>query len=150
MRRLAAVKFEMRRRDIDTLVVTEESDTAYLSGHTYRSGARPQALVVSMNVEEPTFILRKSDAAGCIYQTFMERDRVIGYPEDFVGNSEKDGYDAVVDFIHNSGLANRTVAIEIRALSTPTIEKFRRRLANAKIVDSARIVSWTRIVKSRS
>src|SRR5206468_12168337 len=73
LRRLAAVKLEMARRDIDALVVSDINNITYLTGYTALSGYVPQGLVVSIHEEEPTFILRRMDAPAAIHQTFMGR-----------------------------------------------------------------------------
>lgn len=74
LRRLAAVKFEMARREIDTLIYLTKT-TTYMTGYTARSGYVPQALLVRAAEEEPTFILRRCDAPPAIYQCFMVSDQ---------------------------------------------------------------------------
>lgn len=86
LRRLNAVKLEMGRLEIDALIVGSSADITYLTGYTAKSGYVPQALVISSNDEEPTFILRRQDAPAAIHQTFMDRDKVIGYSEALIGN----------------------------------------------------------------
>ncbi len=148
MRRLAVVKSEMARRKVEALVVSNSSNQNYLTGYTARSGYVPQALVVSMDQEEPTFLMREMDAPAALHQTFLEHGKVIGYPESLVGNPNKDGYDAIIDFLHESGLANRAVGLERGVLSAPAVEKFNTRLLDATLVDCTSAVNWIRMVKS--
>ncbi|WGR93448.1 Xaa-Pro peptidase family protein [Bradyrhizobium sp. ISRA443] len=148
MRRLAAVKSEMAQRNIEALVVNNSSNITYLTGYTARSGYVPQGLVVSIHNEEPTFILRQMDAPAAIHQSFLERDNVIGYSEDLVGNSEMDGFDAVIDFLHEDGLANRDLGLELGYLSAQTTEKFKARMPKARIADCTKAVAVIRFVKS--
>lgn len=148
LRRLATVKSEMARRDIEALIVKNPSNIAYLTGYTAKSGYVPEGLVVSVSDEEPTFLLRLQDAPAAIHQTFMERDKVIGYSETLVGNDKMDGYDAVIDFVHERGLANGGVGIEFDDMSAESGRKFRDRLPNASIVDCSKAVTWIRIIKS--
>ena len=51
------------------------------------------------------------DAPAAIRQTFLDPNNVIGYPEDLVGNPEMDGYDKVIDYLHEYGFANRCVGL---------------------------------------
>ncbi|MER8837022.1 Xaa-Pro peptidase family protein [Mesorhizobium sp. M0909] len=146
--RLAAVKDEMARRDLDALFVTSASDITYLSGYTALSDYVPQGIVVQIAEEEPTFILRRSDAPAAIYETFLDRSRIIGYPEALVGNPDRNGYDAVIDFLLESGLGSRGMGVEISNLSVQTAEKFKDRLPKARIVDCTNAVAWIRLVKS--
>lgn len=148
LRRLAALKSEMARREIDALVVNNMSNITYLTGYTAKSGYVPQGLVVSIHVEEPTFILRRQDAPAAIHQAFMDRGKVIGYPEHLIGNPDKDGFDTVIDFLHEIGVASRALGLELGYLSAQAAEKFRVRLPKTKIVDCSKVVAWIRIIKS--
>ncbi|MCP3392283.1 Xaa-Pro peptidase family protein [Bradyrhizobium sp. CCGB12] len=148
LRRLAAVKLEMGHRGIDALVVNNPRNITYLTGYTARSAYVPQALLVSMHKEEPTFVLRLMDAPAAIHQTWLDRGNVIGYPEGLIGNSEMDGFDAVIDSICELGLADRGLGLEFGDLSMRTAEKFKSRLPKASLVDFTNAVAWIRTVKS--
>ncbi|WP_234685932.1 M24 family metallopeptidase [Bradyrhizobium monzae] len=148
LRRLTAVKSEMAQRDVDALVVADSANITYLTGYTARSGTDPKGLVISIREDEPTIILRKMDVPAALHQTFLERRTVIGYPENLVANPEKDGYDALIDFLFDAGLAHHGVGLDMSALSVPTAEKFKTRLSKAKIVDCTGVVAWIRTVKS--
>lgn len=148
LRRVSAVKAEMEQRQVDALVVTTPANITYLSGYTSKSGYVPQALVVSAKDEEPTFVTRRMDAPAAIHQMFVDRTRVIGYPEALVANPERDGYDAIIDFILDEGLGNQGIGLEIKFLPAVTVEKFSSRAARAKVVDFTNVVTWIRGVKS--
>ncbi|MER9477140.1 Xaa-Pro peptidase family protein [Mesorhizobium sp. M0520] len=148
LRRLAEVKSEMARRDLDALVVSDDDNITYLTGYTVVSGYVPQGVVVSLHDEEPTFILRKMDAPAAFHQAFMQRDKIIAYPEDLIGNPDKDGYDTVVDFLRELGVANRGIGVELGSLPPRAAEKFKARLPEARIVDCTKAVTWIRSVKS--
>lgn len=155
LRRLAAVKSEMARREVDALVVTSWANITYLTGNVTRMFSL-HALVISIRDEEPTLIVRRMDVPGCIHQTFLDRSKVIGYSDDFVGKADKNGFDAVIDHLHEAGLAKHGVGIELHGaggtsgggLTAQATEKFRTRLSNAQIVDCTKLVDWVRLVKS--
>ncbi|MCP1909497.1 Xaa-Pro dipeptidase/ectoine hydrolase [Bradyrhizobium elkanii] len=148
LRRLAAVKSEMAQRGVDALVITNSSNQTYLTGYTARSAYVPQALVVSIHQEEPTFILRKMDATAAHHQTFLAHDNVVGYAEGLVGNPGRNGYDVLIDFLFDAGVANRGVGLEAGDLQTSSAEQFRARLPRARLVDCTGAVAWIRMVKS--
>lgn len=148
VRRLAAVKSEMAQLEVDVLVVTEPAHVTYLSGYTAKSGNDPRGMVIPNHQEEPTIILRKMDVPAGLHQTFMERDKVIGFPEALIGNPDKDGYDALIDFLFDAGLFNRGIGLELSALSALTAAKFKARLPQAKILDCTGVVAWIRTIKS--
>jgi ectoine hydrolase len=155
VRRLAAVKSEMARREVDALVVTSWANVTYLTGNVTRMFS-VHALVIAMRDEEPTLVVRRMDVPGCIHQTFLDRSKVIGYSDHYVGKVDKNGFDAVIEFIHHAGLANRTMGFELTggggmsggSLTAQATEKFRARLPNARIVDCSKVVDWVRFVKS--
>ncbi|AGS24502.1 M24 family metallopeptidase [Rhizobium etli] len=149
LRRLATVKAEMNRLEVDTFVVGYTSDITYLTGYTSKSGYVPQAIVISLAEEEPTFILRRQDAPAAVHQTFMDRDKIIGYAERLIGNPNEDGYDAVIDFLLQQGdAAKRAIGVQLGYLSVKSAEKFKTRLPNARIVDCTHSVAWIRMIKS--
>ncbi|MGY4319284.1 M24 family metallopeptidase [Bradyrhizobium sp. JR3.5] len=148
LRRIAAVKAEMARRDIDALVVNFDRNIAWLTGYTALSAYVPQGLVVSMSEEEPTLILRKMDVVAGHYLTFLAPEKVIGYPEAFVGAPDKDGYDAIINFLDEIGVGSRGVGLEYDDLPRRALEKFRARLPNARISDFSTAIAWIRMEKS--
>lgn len=148
LRRLSAVKSEMAKRDLEAVVLTFDRSINYLTGYTSRSAYVPQALVVSIHEEEPTIILRRMDAPAAIHLTFLKRDRIIGYPEALIGNPERDGYDAIADFVLEAGLAGRSVGLELGLLTVRAAEKLKSRLVQTRLVDFTHAVTWIRTVKS--
>lgn len=147
LRRLAAVKSEMARLGIEALFVSNPGNLTYLTGFMGRSAA-PQCLVVSIHEEEPTFIVRPLDAAAAAYQSFLDRGSMVAYPEKLAGNPNMDAYDAVIDFLHEAGLAKSGVGLEMYHLPAQAAEKFKRRLPQARIVDANKTVTWVRTIKS--
>ncbi|MCK1688315.1 Xaa-Pro peptidase family protein [Bradyrhizobium sp. 145] len=150
LRRLAAVKAEMARRDIHALVVNNAANVAYLSGYTVSGswGSLAQALLVAIDKEEPVLVVRQCDAPAAIHQTFLERVNVIGFSESLVGKSGADGFDAVIDFLQEAGMTKRGLGLEVDYLPPQTAEKFRVRLASTSIIDCSKAVAWIRFVKS--
>lgn len=148
LRRLSAVKAEMKQCEIDALVVTTQSNITYLTGYTSKSGYVPQGLIVSLKEEEPTFFTRRQDGPAAVHQMFIDRSQVIGYPEDLIANPDKDGFDAVIDFLHDKGFAGAGVGLEAKFVSAQTVEKFRNRMPKATIVDFGARVHWIRGIKS--
>ncbi|MGR9258576.1 M24 family metallopeptidase [Rhizobium leguminosarum] len=148
LRRLAAVKGEMERREINALMVVAPANITYLTGYTAKSGYVPQGLIVAVNDEEPTFITRRMDAPAAIHQMFVDRSRVIGYPESLIANPDRDGWDALIDHLLEAGFEKANIGIEEQSLSSRTVGKFRARVPAAKIVDFGNIVCWIRGIKS--
>ncbi len=148
LQRLSVVKAEMARREVDVLVVRSTANITYLSGYTSKTGSMPQALIVSSRDAEPSFIVCRKDAPAAIHQMFIDRGRISGYPEALLADPEKDGWDAVIDLLLDSGFGRKSIGIETRLFSTQTLQKFKARAPEAKIVDFGNSVDWIRGVKS--
>ncbi|MHC2303297.1 M24 family metallopeptidase [Rhizobium mongolense] len=146
LRRLDIIKGKMGQRGVDVLVVTEPANITYLSGYTALSAYVPQALLVSIGHEEPTFILRRMDAPAAIHQCFFCRSQIIAYSEALVGQSDRDGYDAIIDHLLDVGA--RSVGLEDSHLSAQVVGKFRSRIPTAHLEDCSGLVTWTRLIKS--
>lgn len=148
LRRLSAVKVEMEGLGIDVLVVTTSANITYLSGYTSKSGYVPQGLIVSLNDEEPTFFTRRQDVPAALHQMFIDRSRINGYPEALIANPDMDGFDAVIDFLHDGGFARRRIGLETNFLPYRSTEKFKSRMPEASIVDFTNRVTSIRGIKS--
>ncbi|MGR9236914.1 M24 family metallopeptidase (plasmid) [Rhizobium leguminosarum] len=148
LRRLAAVKVEMERREISALIVVVPANITYLTGYTAKSGYVPQGLIITLNDDEPTFITRRMDAPAAVHQMFIDRSRVIGYPESLIANPDNDGWDALIDHLREAGVEKANIATEAQSLSSQTVGKFRTRMPEAKFVDFGNTVCWIRGIKS--
>jgi len=148
LRRVTAVKAEMAKREMDSLVVHDTANMTYLTGHTGIPTVIPQALVISMKKEEPIFILRKMDAPAAHHQTFLAPESIIAYSEDLIGNPNADGYDVAIDLLNDLGVASGGVGLEQSTMPPLAVEKFKRRLPKARFINGTSIIEWIRIVKS--
>ncbi|MGZ2386073.1 M24 family metallopeptidase [Rhizobium brockwellii] len=148
LRRLAAVKVEMERREISALMVVVPANITYLTGYTAKSGYVPQGLIITLNDDEPTFITRRMDAPAAVHQMFIDRSRVIGYPESLIANPDNDGWDALIDHLREAGVEKANIGTEAQSLSSQTVGKFRTRMPEAKFVDFGNTVCWIRGIKS--
>ncbi|MGE0095664.1 MAG: M24 family metallopeptidase [Alphaproteobacteria bacterium] len=147
LRRLAAVKAEMAKRGIDALVVSSSANITYLTGNLTRMFSL-HALVVSARDEEPTLLVRGVDHAGTIHHTFMDRRNIVAYSDAFVGRADRNGYDAMIDFLLERGHGKGGIGLELGVLPALAVEKFKSRLPDARITDGSKLVDWIRLVKS--
>ena len=79
---------------------------------------------------------------------FIEKSRVIGYPEALIANPEKDGFDAIIDFLHENGHSNVGIGLEAKFISAQTVEKFKTKMPKARVIDFGSGVHWIRGIKS--
>ncbi|MCP9232827.1 Xaa-Pro peptidase family protein [Mesorhizobium sp. LMG 17147] len=147
LRRLAAVKTKMAERDIAAVVITENAHITYLTGSVAHSYDTRGVLVLASR-EEPVFVLRWMDVAAAVQETFMERDSIIGYSEEMMANPDKNGYDAVIDFLLDQGLGPSGIGFEMCDLTVDSAQKFKSRLPQARIEDFSNVVTRIRTLKS--
>ncbi|MER9402262.1 Xaa-Pro peptidase family protein [Mesorhizobium sp. M0615] len=146
LRRLAAVKVKMAERDIEAVVITESAHITYLTGSISPPDAR--GLIIFESREEPVFILRWLDVALTEQETFLDRDNILAYSEEFVGGPDTNGYDAVIDFLLDQGLSKASIGLELSDLTVASFEKFKTRLPQIRIVDFSHEVERIRSIKS--
>ena len=145
LRRLGNVKAQMRQRDLRALLVNDPSNITYLTGYTALSAYVPQGLIVDLEAEEPFFIVRKMDAPAAIHQGFFHRSRVLGYPEDLVANTSRNGFDVVIEHLFETGAAKGKTGLEYGSLSHAAITQLNAKLSTEDVTG---LITWLRLVKS--
>jgi Xaa-Pro aminopeptidase len=144
--RVAKVKQRMEAAGIDLLLISNDANMCYVSGYDATSGYVPQALLLPLDEEEPYWIGRDMDAACALYTVFMDPNKIVGYPESFIGDHDKHPMSFFADFIREHGWDTRRIGFE--DLSVHTYWQLERGLPNAALVDASLLVDWARIVKS--
>ncbi len=145
LRRLANVKATMTRRSFRALLVSDPANITYLTGYTAHSAYVPQGLIVDLDQEEPFFIVRKMDAPAGIYQTFLDRSRVLGYPEDLVANKTRNGFDVIVERLVGTGAAKGRIGLEFEHLSHAALKQLSAKLETEDVTG---LITWLRLMKS--
>ena len=145
--RVDALKSRMAEKTIEILLVTDAANVTYLSGYDANSSYVAQGLIVALDQDEPTIFLRRQDAPAGLYTCYMARGRVLGYPEDLIGNSKANGFDFAADLLKNQ-FKGRRLGLELSSISAFNAEKLRTILPNHEIVDASGMATWLRIVKS--
>jgi ectoine hydrolase len=150
--RLHNTKQEMTKRGFDVAVIVDPSNIYYLTGYSGLSSYVPQALLVIVDEEEPLFVTRMMDINCALHTAFVAEDRLIGYPETFIGNEDENGIDYLLQTMRSRGLLKRRIAAEIASnfFSVPTWQKFQAADTTQTIADCSRMVTWLRMSKTES
>jgi ectoine hydrolase len=147
--RLDRVQQEMGTRSFAALVVADPANIYFLTGYNAWSFYTPQCLVVPAT-GEPHFFARAMDAAGAGFGRTPAG--VHGYPEALVHRPDVHPYDwiaaraAELDLFGPGG----QVAIEGDAhyFSARGYLSLADRLGADRLIDSAELVNWVRVIKS--
>lgn len=147
--RLARVRTVMADRDLGALVVSDPANLFYLTGYDAWSFYTPQCLLVPADGEVQLFA-RAMDAAGASYTCNLRADQVHGYPEDLVHRPDVHPYDWIAGLCRDLIPAGADVAVEGDAhyFSARGYLALSNGLPGHRLVDSAELVNWVRLVKS--
>ncbi|WP_230208312.1 M24 family metallopeptidase [Microlunatus sp. Gsoil 973] len=148
-RRLGQVDRALAARSLAGLVVADPANIYYLTGYNAWSFYTPQCLIVPAG-GEPHFFARAMDAAGA---GFGHRPAgVHGYPESLVHQPDTHPYSWIADRVAELGLfaAGGQVAVEGDAHYFPVrgYLALAARFGAERLVDSAELVNWVRVIKS--
>jgi ectoine hydrolase len=148
--RIENVKEQMRRRGVEVLVVADPANMNYLTGYDGWSFYVPQVVVLGLDRAEPIWIGRAMDANGARHTSFLSRENIVGYPEDYIQTPVKHPMNAVADLLKERGLANGVIGVEKDAyyFTARCYEELRKSLPQSAFEDASLLVNWVRIIKS--
>jgi Xaa-Pro aminopeptidase len=147
--RLASVRRDMVRRDLDLLIVNDVANQHYLTGYDGWSFYTPQVVIVPL-ADEPVWIGRAMDAAGGKLTAWMRPENIVGFPEDHVQRPDRHPMDWIGAWIARKGWGGGRIGIELEAYyySPKAHARLTAALPNATFVDADLLVNWIRAVKT--
>jgi ectoine hydrolase len=147
--RLRRVRAAMSERRLGALVVSDPANLFYLTGYDAWSFYTPQCLVIPAD-GEPQLFARAMDAAGAAYTCNLRAEEIHGYPEDLVHRPDVHPYNWIAARARELIPADSDVAIEGDAhyFSARAYLALGNGLPGHRLVDSAELVNWIRLVKS--
>jgi ectoine hydrolase len=147
--RLARIRRVMTDRGLGALIVNDPANLFYLTGYDAWSFYTPQCLLIPDDGEVQLFA-RAMDAAGASYTCNLRADQVHGYPEDLVHRPDVHPYDWIAGLCRDMIPAGADVAIEGDAhyFTARGYLALSNGLSGHRLLDSAELVNWVRLVKS--
>ena len=148
--RLSKVQKMMQEKGIELLISHDTSNMNYLTGYDAWSFYYAQCVIVHINSEEPICFVRDQDAGGAYLKTYIKKENIIVYDEQYIHTWPKHPYDCLVNIIKDRKWDKLSIGLEMDAhyFTAFCYEKIKKGLPNAKIKDSDRLVNWVRLVKS--
>jgi ectoine hydrolase len=139
----------MAQKTFGALVVSDPANLFYLTGYNAWSFYTPQCLLVPAE-GQPHLFARAQDAAGAGYTCNLPDDRIHGYPEDLVHRRDVHPFDWVASAVRTIVPAGEVVSVEADAhfFSPRAYFALDRGLPDNRLVDSAELVNWVRVIKS--
>jgi ectoine hydrolase len=139
----------MAERSFGALVVTDPANLFYLTGYNAWSFYTPQCLIIPAD-SEPHFYARTMDTAGAAFTCNMRAEQIHGYPEDLVHRPDVHPFDWIADAARERIPRDADVGIEgdSHFFSARAYLALAAGLPDNRLVDSAELVNWVRLVKS--
>ena len=150
--RLNNVKNSMQKKGIDLLISHDTANMYYLTGYDAWSFYYAQCVLVHADLDEPLCFVRAQDAGGAFIKTYLKKENIIIYNENYIHKWPKHPYDYLVQIIKERKWDKLSIGLEMDAhyFTAFCYEKIKNGLPNAKIKDSDRLVNWVRLVKSEA
>ncbi|MDX1432382.1 MAG: M24 family metallopeptidase [Gammaproteobacteria bacterium] len=148
-RRVEATRAGMAERGIDVLLCTNPANMAYLTGYDGWSFYVHQLVVLAME-GEPVWVGRGMDANAARVTTWLARENIHGYPDDYVQSTHKHPMDYVADLLSLRGWDRGTIGLEMDSyyFTAACHAALERGLPEAAFADTTTLVGWVRVIKS--
>lgn len=148
--RIRKTKERMMQKGIDVLLITDPANINYLSGYDGWSFYVHQMLVVIIDEEQPMWIGRGMDANAAKVTTWLYRENIIPYPDDYIHSDTKHPMDFVAGFLKQIGQEKRSIGVEMENyyFTAKSYEQLKKGLPNASFQDATLLVNWVRLIKS--
>ena len=149
--RIARVREELERRELDAILVSDPANMFYLTGYNAWSFYTPQALYLPID-GDPVLMMREMDGLGAHRTAALGAENVIAYPERFVHRPDEHPFTFVAEELHSRGAlkAVHRMAYEGDAhfFSVRAFQAFTAACPQIEFIESRELVNWVRLVKS--
>jgi ectoine hydrolase len=147
--RLRRVREAMAQRAFGALVVCDPANLFYLTGYNAWSFYTPQCLLVPAEGELHLFA-RAQDANGATFTCNLPVEQIHGYPEELVHRPDVHPFDWIAAEARELVSASELVGVEGDAhfFSPRGYLALDNGLPKNRLIDSAELVNWVRLVKS--
>ncbi|MFV2031613.1 MAG: ectoine hydrolase DoeA [Gammaproteobacteria bacterium] len=147
--RLAKTRSAMSKKNIDSLIVVDPSNMAWLTGYDGWSFYTHQCVIVQHD-REPIWWGRGIDAPGAVRTTYLDEDNIHRYPDHFVQSTECHPMDHLSELLSELKLEQGSIGVEIENyyFSAAAYLSLQSHLPRATLVDATALVNWQRIIKS--
>ncbi len=146
--RIAKVRKAMELAEIDTLITSDPSNMAWLTGYDGWSFYVHQATIIGPT-GEPVWFGREQDAQGALRTVYMGEPDIIGYPDFFVQSTERHPLEYLAAKLTERGWHTGRIGVEMDNywFSAKGFQALSAGLPSLP-VDATGLVNWQRGVKS--
>lgn len=145
--RLLKTRQAMEGRGIDTLVVSDPSNMAWLTGYDGWSFYVHQAVIVTLE-GEPHWWGRAQDMKGARLTVYMDPSHIHGYHDDYVQAIDRHPMENLATLLAEVAAYSVGLEMDNYYFSAAAWETLRRSYPQASFFDVTGLVNWQRAVKS--
>ncbi|WP_026261711.1 M24 family metallopeptidase [Kiloniella laminariae] len=148
-RRISKCRSKMLAAGIETLLVSDPSNMAWLTGYDGWSFYVHQGVILSLS-DDPIWWGRAQDANGALRTVWMEDGCVIAYGEAFVQSTTCHPMQDLARKLSDLDLLRGRLGVEMDNyyFSGKALDSLRQSLPGIELVDTTGMVNWCRTVKS--
>ena len=149
--RIAKTRTAMERAGVDTLIVSDPSNMAWLTGYDGWSFYVHQAVILGAE-GDPVWWGRGMDRAGALRTVFMAENDCLGYEDTYVQNPDKHPMEDLAQVLAERGWNNGSIGVELDNyyFSGKAYTTLLTSLPAARIEDVTGLVNWQRAIKSKT
>ena len=142
IQRLQNVKRSMQDNGLDVLISHDTANMYYLTGYDAWSFYYAQCVLVHIDLDEPICFVREQDAGGAYIKTYLKKENIIVYNENYIHKWPKHPYDYLIEIIKEKKWDNLSIGLEMDAhyFTAFCYEKLKHGLPNANLKDSNRLI----------
>lgn len=148
--RVRRTKEVMTEKGMDILMVSHPANMNYLTGYDGWSFYVHQCVIVALDEEQPFWLGRNMDGNGADITTFLPKNHIRRYADDYVHSTVKHPMNFVADFIKEKGWDKKRIGVESDQFffTHKCYTVLADDLPDARFVDANVLVNWVRAVKS--
>jgi ectoine hydrolase len=149
--RLARVRDAMSATGLEVVLATDPANMYWLTGYDAWSFYSHQAVIVPLDAD-PIWWGRELDVAGARITTWLDDDRIIGFPEAHIQSDERHPHSDLGDLLTDLGHATAVVGVEMDAVhyTAAAHAALVAALPRATLRDATGLVNRSRAVKSEA
>ncbi|RQH01864.1 M24 family metallopeptidase [Natrarchaeobius oligotrophus] len=152
-RRVSRTKARIREADLDAIVVADPANMNYLTGYDGWSFYVHQAVIVTLERDEPVWVGRAMDADGARATTRLSESSIRSYSDDHVHSPyDLHPMDYVAGVLEELDVDDGRIGLEMDAsyFTARSYTRLQENLPDATFEDATLLVNWVRIKKSET
>src|SRR5690606_32212049 len=145
--RVRRTRQAMEGRGIDTLLVSDPSNMAWLTGYDGWPFYVQQAVIVTLE-DDAQWWGRMQDTKAVVFTEWMGADHIHGYPDEYVQAIDRHPMEHLSKLLAELGAYSVGVEMDNYYFSAAAWETLKRSFPQASYFDATGLVNWQRAVKS--